>query len=492
MFTKQNFLRSFFSPCLFAIVTGLITLVSVSKLSADEMNLFQEDFAYFTNTLKEAHPNIYDGMPDFDSETEKVMQELAKVSDISEFKLLLTRFTHKLKDGHSGLSIFENLGDSSYPISLWWHETGWYLDLTDADHKGYLGAKVLSINGYDTDEVMQALIELSPGENIYYHRKLASFLLRHPTYLELLGFGSEDGALHLSLDQDGKTASIELLNKESHNLWNTQKTGITKNQYINYWGQALPEDKLFYLQFNSFSDHDGSDSYAHWKAFLGGVFSEIEEHQIDRLVIDLRENGGGNSMLGNILLGFCSLPDTLKNFSAEVKFGELFLENYDMDITTLREKITDELGDEPADEFPLIINYAADSGKISSKHYHDLIDNDLELKQIPKYQGDIIILIGSQTFSSAVMFATICKDNGLASLIGSPTGGKPSCYGDILSFRLPNTQSPCIVSHKYFRRPNPEFDSDDSLYPDINFVPTPQQQFSEHDALWEELILDNK
>lgn len=84
------------SPRNVRIILAFIIFISTGILSAAELTSFQEDFAFFTKTLKEAHPNIYDGTPDFDLEAEKTMQELVNVSDISEFKLLLTRFTHKL------------------------------------------------------------------------------------------------------------------------------------------------------------------------------------------------------------------------------------------------------------------------------------------------------------------------------------------------------------------------------------------------------------
>ena len=64
------------------------------------------------------------------------------------------------------------------------------------------------------------------------------------------------------------------------------------------------------------------------------------------------------------------------------------------------------------------------------------------------------MVIGNGTFSSAIMFATIVKDNKMATLIGQiPKGGHPSHFGELYGTRLPNTQIAIRFGVKEWIRP---------------------------------------
>ncbi|MGL5381652.1 S41 family peptidase, partial [Clostridium sp.] len=74
------------------------------------------------------------------------------------------------------------------------------------------------------------------------------------------------------------------------------------------------------------------------------------------------------------------------------------------------------------------------------------------------------IIIGRETFSSALLNAYEFKRETNAFIIGEPSGGKPNCYGEILKFTLPNSKFIVSYSTKYY-----ELIEDDevmALYPD--------------------------
>lgn len=79
------------------------------------------------------------------------------------------------------------------------------------------------------------------------------------------------------------------------------------------------------------------------------------------------------------------------------------------------------------------------------------------------FDGRVFVLTSHYTFSSASAFASMIKANGLGKIIGEPTGGYASCYGDVFSFSLSHTYLRCEVSHKFF------------IGPDGSTVPAPLQ-----------------
>lgn len=93
----------------------------------------------------------------------------------------------------------------------------------------------------------------------------------------------------------------------------------------------------------------------------------------------------------------------------------------------------------------------------------ELILNSRAEHLFPKH---LYCIVGNYTFSSARTFAVTLKDNGLATILGQPTGGKPSSYGMPKKDILPHTGIRFRVSQALFLRPNPTLDGEDALTPD--------------------------
>lgn len=65
-------------------------------------------------------------------------------------------------------------------------------------------------------------------------------------------------------------------------------------------------------------------------------------------------------------------------------------------------------------------------------------------------QGKLYVVIGKDTFSSAVLNAISLKKNTEASFVGEATGGEPNHYGEVKQFKLPNSGITIRYSTKYF------------------------------------------
>lgn len=490
-----------------SVIASIVVLLSVathSELDASsllsepntKLHAFQEDFDFFYQTLLDSHPGFESGQPDFCQEAATLMEEIATVTDTLQFEAKLRGFTHLLQDGHTRVASYSGQSPTTYPIGLWWHESGWYVEMISTEYKELIGCKVVSINSIDAETFMTRLLQLTTGENIYWFRDQVSFFLRNSANLQALNLASPDGALYLTIEQNGTQSEIVLLEAERHSLWSNKKTGITALHDDNYWGQALPDDNVYYLQFNAMSDTDGTpdNPFAGWISFLNDVFSTIDSLGIENLVIDLRNNGGGNSTMGDILLSFCSLPDSLRYFVGSMKISDLVLKHYQMDLNTMNEALSSDLGYEVSEsELPFTVKFNIGNSPLLKPHTLEELAPNAGLSEPPrKFDGKLILITGSQTFSSAVMFATLCHDNGLATLYGSPTGGKPSAYGEGVGFKLPNTGIRCTVSVKYFQRPDIQRDPSDSLYPDVNIPISPEEYFLTTDTVWEKVLQDLK
>ncbi|HSN58485.1 MAG TPA: S41 family peptidase [Clostridiaceae bacterium] len=85
-------------------------------------------------------------------------------------------------------------------------------------------------------------------------------------------------------------------------------------------------------------------------------------------------------------------------------------------------------------------------------------------------EGALYVIIGRDTFSSALLNAYAIKNKTKAVLVGEPSGGKPNCYGEVESFKLDNSKVKICYSSKYYKLV--KNDRVMSLFPDVERLVT--------------------
>ena len=172
-----------------------------------------------------------------------------------------------------------------------------------------------------------------------------------------------------------------------------------------------------------------------YKTTLAKFFRAVHEQKLPRVVVDLRRNGGGNSQVTDEFLRYVDVEQYLS-------FGSLVRGS-----SAVR----------------------AQRGQLAkgSVTYPQPRARNPVHEDPPPFRGELLVLAGNRTFSSGTWFATVVQDNGLGKVVGEPTGGRPSCFGDILSFTLPNSGLSYTLSFKQWLRPKPERDPADTLAPDV-------------------------
>ena len=83
-----------------------------------------------------------------------------------------------------------------------------------------------------------------------------------------------------------------------------------------------------------------------------------------------------------------------------------------------------------------MIDYSSGNPRIVTSRV-DIIPNP---KKDVLFPCKIVCRVSNTTFSSARTFAVTLKDNGIATIIGQPTGGKPCSYG------MPQAKCICVLS----------------------------------------------
>lgn len=193
-----------------------------------------------------------------------------------------------------------------------------------------------------------------------------------------------------------------------------------------------------------------ADDLDRFVPFLSDTFAQIQRESIHSLILDLRDNEGGSSDLGDALLAYLTDQPVQQYASMDVKVSEQIKAYYGRSDLAYRH----------APHYDAIVQ--APSGTVLTFGGQPLVPQPTERR----FHGDLYVLIGPETYSAATMLAATVKDFQLGLLLGEETGGLATQYADIYPFELPHTGLRCIVSHKRFLRPS-GLDDGKGVVPDI-------------------------
>jgi len=187
----------------------------------------------------------------------------------------------------------------------------------DKNQKDIIGKTLVSINDIPINEVMTKINKLIPHENQQWLKVLNVRYVNMALLLRELKITKDNEAKFTFRDDKGTESNIPLTAREAElNNLITVKDSYTEKpisaQYDEkdpnwklYWYKYIPEDKIMYFQYNQCIDKDtarnsGFDNYENlpeFSKFADGLIKELSEKDVEKFVIDLRYNTGGNSIL---------------------------------------------------------------------------------------------------------------------------------------------------------------------------------------------------
>ncbi len=209
-----------------------------------------------------------------------------------------------------------------------------------------------------------------------------------------------------------------------HKDWNGAQKGTARITYSRYFDVG-------YIHANSFLTGNDKDEAA-LKDTVEAIFHQIHQDGVKKLIIDVSYNNGGNSAVGDWIIAEIS-GKPYRDYQCDFRRSDDYV------------KLVKSWGFHPDSGYLALAPGAV-------QHFDS--DTLSPADQPDRFQGKVYVLIGSGTFSSAMMFATIIKDNGIATLIGqTPLFGHPSHFGEMYNTKLPNSGIVLHFGVKHWIRP---------------------------------------
>lgn len=202
-----------------------------------------------------------------------------------------------------------------------------------------------------------------------------------------------------------------------------------------------------YLRPGPFYNVDPGTTHAYdtsaFRAFVDGAFERFLAARASALVIDLRDNPGGDSSFSDLLVGwFADRP-----FS----FVSSFRIRVSAETIASNQKRVARAPDDPSNVSRRLA--AAYAGARPGETVAFAVPAALP-HAAPRFTGKVYVLINRHSFSNAVAVAGLIQDHGFGTILGEETADLATTYGAMETFTLRHTQLDVGYPKAFLVRPN--------------------------------------
>ena len=282
--------------------------ISGTKLTAadwqSDLRFLQEkvhkDFSFlFKNTTAK----------DFDAAVDKLYNAIPSMKE-HEVLAGFARIIASFKYGHTDIGWRESpIKFHVAPVNFYWFRDGVYAEGADKKYEKVIGAKLIKVEGMPVEQALVAIKPLVPSENDQYFKAYGMDHITIPEALHAQRISKElKQSVTYTFEKDGKTfeqtiAAVDAFRfprqygfvkpgSEWISVRNQEATpNYLKNLEKIYYYEYLPESKTLYVRHSQIQD----DREEAIPAFYKKVFDFIDKNDVEKLVLDVRLNGGGNN-----------------------------------------------------------------------------------------------------------------------------------------------------------------------------------------------------
>jgi hypothetical protein len=182
---------------------------------------------------------------------------------------------------------------------------GVFVRRIDARHGRLAGARVVGIGDRTIDQAIAAVMPVVHRDNDSQGRETVAAYLVVPEVLHARGVIPARGRVTYVLEPAPgrqETVTLEPLAASTGVAWTDARRGApplsARRHDEPFWFEHLPEQRAVYFQYNQVSDRTDETL----EAFAARLFQQVRERGVRRLVIDLRDNFGGDGSLNRPLV----------------------------------------------------------------------------------------------------------------------------------------------------------------------------------------------
>ncbi|WP_420320507.1 S41 family peptidase [Flagellimonas sp.] len=402
-----------------------------SKFSTNEV---QEDLTYLYQSLKDAHYNLYAYTTEqkFDSVYKKVQQTIAKDSlSLLETTNAFQQLVSAVNNGHTEIDFpgqsygaYAHANGTVFPLEIAFeYDKALVRKNWSSNTEIFAGSELMSVNGMLIADILEKMYPQISAERPYF-KKTKIELYSFPRYYWQI-FGEQD-EFEVEIRSKGNIKTYIL--KAIHLI---QDYEMKREEILNSQMKLAFFKHSAYLNPGHFSGDETK-----FRHFIDSAFAKIKEQKSKNLIIDLRNNGGGNDSFSDYLVSYFASKPFKWNSSFKLKTSRFLKEHvrkYRDTTKVFWEKVLSHKNGEIYDHA-----FAEYQPQSTAK----------------RFTGKVFVLVNRQSHSQSAVTAAQVQDYNFGTIVGEETGDYPSLYASQFQYTLPNTGIPVKVSKGYIVRVN--------------------------------------
>jgi tetratricopeptide (TPR) repeat protein len=295
----------------------LVATIDTGKMSRDEG--WRYDLQLLAREVKRLRYQPFRSIsePEFDAAVKKIHDTIPRLTEM-QITIEMLRLLARVRDGHTTIYAMAERPElrRNLAIDFAIFEEGLFITAADERYENLLGARVLKFGERTVAEVLAAIDTTVHRDHERAVLVMGPLRMRNPSFLHGLGLIASADQVALTIaDAQGHERVVKLKADSdipSRRLWDGLPPGwksfqqtlggqpplYLKNQYADYWFEFMPDAKTVYCQFNRVRNNE-HESLA---AFCERLFKFINENSVEKLVLDMRWNNGGDTTIVQPLL----------------------------------------------------------------------------------------------------------------------------------------------------------------------------------------------
>jgi len=381
----------------------------------------REDITYFQSLIEHVHPREIASFPLGRAQTEftaltnaldQPLTALAFYQEIAPIGNLLNDEHTMVFPAERDLLSMRKSDIRFFPFDVQFVDEKLYVARNLSDVANIQpGMEVIAINGLAAEELRATMMTYYSGTRGEQKLFYAQQNFREALYL-IFGFGDSFTLLI------GDPALDEI------NSYVVSGKTFSQTDPEEFSYEVIATDTILFT-YNAFEDENDE-----FTQFLKDMFVTAQQQDIEHLIIDIRSNQGGASAYGDEILAYL--------------LTEPYSQMSHVEVTISEEVKSDFIAYAPAFIRWFPIQYfhpmlkplwTGEVGETATITFDAVVPGDNALR----FTGDVYLLIGPGTMSSASLFAATMQKYDVGALIGGDAGGYATLYGNIVDAYLPNT-----------------------------------------------------
>ena len=291
----------------------VVEATSTSEMGVDRVAAWNDDLDLLLERLPLLHPDPYwrVGESTFLGEVEQLRKRIGDLSD-DDIELELVRLMATI-DGHTILRTNQDALDYERgQIRFYEFRDGVFV--VASPDPAIVGGELVSVNGVPTEEALELVAPYVSYDNGQTIKNVAPLYLTIPDIQRgagLLPAGSDP--VYEIVTTTGETVEVEpeLLTWDDWWRWANEditlpaRDGVFTDQMIDetFWWEYLPDEQTVYFQYNDV------------RSGVQNLVDEMEQvvatEPIQRIIVDMRRNPGGNNTTFGPLFDFLQEQDAM-------------------------------------------------------------------------------------------------------------------------------------------------------------------------------------